>query len=56
MIEFSEDLISPVVEAGAKMKVYMGSVLFGSLDLSVQSPYDYKKIDPCVGLSLGVRF
>ncbi|MBO4778438.1 MAG: hypothetical protein J5588_08100 [Bacteroidales bacterium] len=56
MIEFSQDNISPVIEAGAKMKVYMGSALFGSLDLSVQSPYDYKKIDPCVGLSLGVRF
>ena len=56
LIEFSEDRISPVVEAGAKMKVYMGKVLFGALDFSIQSPYDYKLIYPCVGLSMGLRF
>lgn len=56
MIEFTKDRVAPIIEVGAKMKVPLGSVLFGSLDFCVQSPYDYSNIKSCVGLSLGCRF
>lgn len=56
LIEFSNEHIAPVLETGAKMKVFCGENIFGALECSLQMPYTTKMVSTWMGISLGVRF
>ena len=56
LIEFSTDHVAPIIEAGAKMKVFAGEHIFGCAEIGLQMPYTTHIISSWTGLSLGVRF
>lgn len=56
LLEVSTEHVAPVLEAGAKMKVFCGKYIFGCAELGLQMPYTTQMISTWTGLSLGVRF
>ncbi|MCQ2959744.1 MAG: hypothetical protein MJ198_06085 [Bacteroidales bacterium] len=56
LIEFTKEHIYPIMEIGVRVKVPLGSWLYGAANFSVQSPYHFLNTKTCVGMSLGTNF